>query len=72
MNYEKKVLAVYVFMIKCIREMISCHRISSFLFIEALGTTWTKHYCWYKKENKELHILPYNQVTGKLVCSEYM
>ena len=33
---------------------------------KALGTTWTKHYCWYKKENKELHILPYNQVTGKL------
>ncbi|XP_052076666.1 rho GTPase-activating protein 26-like isoform X2 [Mytilus californianus] len=33
---------------------------------EALGTTWIKHYCWYKKENKELHILPYNQVTGKL------
>ncbi|CAC5371122.1 ARHGAP26 [Mytilus coruscus] len=33
---------------------------------KALGTTWIKHYCWYKKENKELHILPYNQVTGKL------
>ncbi|KAK3100253.1 hypothetical protein FSP39_016959 [Pinctada imbricata] len=33
---------------------------------KALSTTWTKHYCWYKKEGKEFHMMPYNQVTGKL------
>nr|XP_034301151.1 rho GTPase-activating protein 26 isoform X6 [Crassostrea gigas] len=33
---------------------------------KVMGTTWTKHYCWYKKEGKVFHMMPYNQVTGKL------
>ncbi|KAL5012484.1 hypothetical protein ScPMuIL_011035 [Solemya velum] len=37
---------------------------------KALGTTWTKHYCFYKKEHREFFITPYNQVTGKLPSPE--
>lgn len=37
------------------------------IIAEVMGTTWTKHYCWYKKEGKVFHMMPYNQVTGKLV-----
>ncbi|XP_078324308.1 rho GTPase-activating protein 26-like isoform X2 [Crassostrea virginica] len=33
---------------------------------KVMGTTWTKHYCWYKKDGKIFHMMPYNQVTGKL------
>ncbi|XP_061164697.1 rho GTPase-activating protein 26-like isoform X4 [Saccostrea echinata] len=33
---------------------------------KVMGTTWTKYYCWYKKEGKIFHMMPYNQVTGKL------
>ncbi|XP_060063535.1 rho GTPase-activating protein 26-like isoform X1 [Ylistrum balloti] len=36
---------------------------------KALGVSWIKHYCWYKKENKEFHMMPYNQVAGKLIQS---
>ena len=36
-----------------------------FLFTEALGTTSTKYYCQYMKENKILKMIPYNQVTSK-------
>ncbi|XP_021366144.1 rho GTPase-activating protein 26-like isoform X3 [Mizuhopecten yessoensis] len=36
---------------------------------KALGVSWNKHYCWYKKENKEFHMMPYNQVAGKLIQS---
>ncbi|BFZ24097.1 hypothetical protein BsWGS_27136 [Bradybaena similaris] len=33
---------------------------------KALGTTWTKYYCHYKKETKEFYMIFYNQVGGKL------
>ncbi|XP_056010534.1 rho GTPase-activating protein 26-like isoform X2 [Ostrea edulis] len=33
---------------------------------KVMGATWTKHYCWYKKDGKKFHMMPYNQVTGKL------
>lgn len=36
-------------------------------FIEAFGTTWTKHYCTYQKDKKEFIMIPYNQLTGKFV-----
>ena len=36
-------------------------------FLEALGTTWTKYYCQYKKETKEFFMILYNQIGGKLV-----
>ena len=32
---------------------------------EALGTTWTKYYAQYQKENRILTMIPYNQVAGK-------
>lgn len=40
-----------------------------FLFSEALigTTTWTKHYCMYRRETKEFVMIPYNQMTGKFV-----
>ncbi|KAK7602050.1 hypothetical protein V9T40_009491 [Parthenolecanium corni] len=28
-------------------------------------TTWTKHYCMYRRETKEFVMIPYNQMTGK-------
>lgn len=34
-------------------------------FTEALGTTWSKYYCQYQKENHILTMIPYNQTTGK-------
>ncbi|XP_070197766.1 rho GTPase-activating protein 26-like isoform X1 [Littorina saxatilis] len=33
---------------------------------KALGTTWTKFYCQYKKETKEFYMILYNQTGGKL------
>lgn len=32
---------------------------------KALGTTWTKHYCQYIKENRNFVMMPYSQTTGK-------
>lgn len=39
---------------------------------KALGTTWTKHYCQYKKENKSFSMTPYTQTgnAGKTVNQE--
>ncbi|XP_071088497.1 rho GTPase-activating protein 26-like isoform X8 [Haliotis cracherodii] len=33
---------------------------------KALGTTWTKFYCQYKKETKEFYMILYNQMGGKM------
>ncbi|KAK7503806.1 hypothetical protein BaRGS_00004929 [Batillaria attramentaria] len=33
---------------------------------KALGTTWTKYYCQYKKETKEFYMILYNQIGGKV------
>ncbi|XP_074649677.1 rho GTPase-activating protein 26-like [Tubulanus polymorphus] len=33
---------------------------------KALGTTWTKVFCQYQKENKQFTIIPYTQTAGKL------
>ncbi|XP_067663631.1 rho GTPase-activating protein 26-like isoform X2 [Haliotis asinina] len=33
---------------------------------KALGTTWTKYYCQYKKETKEFYMILYNQMGGKM------
>ncbi|XP_073252515.1 rho GTPase-activating protein 26-like [Porites lutea] len=32
----------------------------------SLGTTWSKHYCMYTKENKILTMIPYTQTQGRL------
>ncbi|XP_031560087.1 rho GTPase-activating protein 10-like [Actinia tenebrosa] len=32
-----------------------------------LGYTWTKHYCYYTKENKILTMIPYVQTQGRMV-----
>ncbi|XP_015777163.1 PREDICTED: rho GTPase-activating protein 10-like [Acropora digitifera] len=32
-----------------------------------LGTTWTKHYCQYTKENKILTMIPYTQTQGRML-----
>ncbi|XP_041357264.1 rho GTPase-activating protein 26-like isoform X2 [Gigantopelta aegis] len=37
---------------------------------KALGTTWTKYYCQYKKETKEFFMILYNQMGGKLNIPE--
>ncbi|XP_074619725.1 rho GTPase-activating protein 26-like isoform X2 [Acropora palmata] len=34
-----------------------------------LGTTWTKHYCMYTKENKILTMIPYTQTQGRMNAS---
>ncbi|GFQ93822.1 rho GTPase-activating protein 26 [Trichonephila clavata] len=36
---------------------------------KALGTTWTKHFCQYQKENHKFTMIPYSQTTGKVVTS---
>lgn len=38
-----------------------------FTFLEAFGTTWSKHYCNYDKDTKIFSMLPYNQLTTKTV-----
>ncbi|XP_042891555.1 rho GTPase-activating protein 26-like isoform X21 [Penaeus japonicus] len=38
-----------------------------FLMIQkAFGTTWTKHYCLYQKENRVFTMIPYNQIQHKI------
>lgn len=37
---------------------------------KALGTTWTKHFCQYQKENHKFTMIPYSQTTGKVALSE--
>ncbi|XP_055945434.1 rho GTPase-activating protein 26-like isoform X2 [Argiope bruennichi] len=37
---------------------------------KALGTTWTKHFCQYQKENRKFTMIPYSQTTGKVALSE--
>ncbi|XP_050417323.1 rho GTPase-activating protein 26 isoform X4 [Patella vulgata] len=39
---------------------------------KALGTTWTKYYCQYKKDNKEFFMILYNQLGGKMSVPEKM
>uniref|UniRef100_A0A8D9DSX2 Rho GTPase-activating protein 10 n=1 Tax=Cacopsylla melanoneura TaxID=428564 RepID=A0A8D9DSX2_9HEMI len=39
---------------------------------KAFGTTWTKHYCMYQRDNKEFIMIPYNQMTGKFNTTEKM
>ena len=41
------------------------------VFSEALGTTWTKFYCQYKKETKEFYMILYNQIGGKVVSVQF-
>jgi len=31
-------------------------------------TTWTKHYCIYRRETKEFEMITFNQMIGKFVC----
>ncbi|GLV37152.1 GTPase regulator associated with FAK [Carabus blaptoides fortunei] len=48
-----------------------CKR-EGYLFLQekkAFGTTWIKYYCTYDKNNKEFTMLPYNQLTSKMVPS---
>ncbi|XP_069957001.1 rho GTPase-activating protein 26 isoform X8 [Cherax quadricarinatus] len=33
---------------------------------KAFGTTWTKHYCLYQKENRVFTMIPYNQIQHKI------
>ncbi|CAG0916958.1 unnamed protein product [Notodromas monacha] len=37
---------------------------------KAFGTTWTKHYCMYRKENRLFTMIPYTQITGKITTTE--
>jgi len=53
-----------VFNLYCTVQMLSVNVMS---FTEAFGTTWTKHYCIYRKDTKEFKMIPYNQMTGKFV-----
>ncbi|ESO83842.1 hypothetical protein LOTGIDRAFT_179683 [Lottia gigantea] len=39
---------------------------------KALGTTWTKYYCQYKKDTKEFVMILYNQLGGKVSPPEKM
>lgn len=38
-----------------------------YFMLGGLGTTWTKHYCMYTKENKILTMIPYTQTQGRMV-----
>lgn len=38
------------------------------VFLDALSTTtWTKHYCIYRRETKEFEMITFNQMIGKFV-----
>ncbi|KAG8197864.1 hypothetical protein JTE90_024263 [Oedothorax gibbosus] len=37
---------------------------------KALGTTWTKHFCQYQKDNHKFTMIPYTQTTGKIAVPE--
>ncbi|XP_050736291.1 rho GTPase-activating protein 26-like isoform X5 [Eriocheir sinensis] len=37
---------------------------------KAFGTTWTKHYCQYQKENRIFTMIPYNQTQCKITSTE--
>ncbi|KAK8727468.1 hypothetical protein OTU49_009570 [Cherax quadricarinatus] len=37
---------------------------------KAFGTTWTKHYCLYQKENRVFTMIPYNQIQHKITSTE--
>ncbi|XP_078046415.1 GTPase regulator associated with FAK isoform X1 [Augochlora pura] len=37
---------------------------------KAFGTTWTKQYCTYQKDEKQFTMIPYNQLTGKFSSKE--
>ncbi|XP_069996684.1 rho GTPase-activating protein 26 isoform X7 [Penaeus vannamei] len=39
---------------------------------KAFGTTWTKHYCLYQKENRVFTMIPYNQIQHKITSTETM
>ena len=39
---------------------------------EAFGTTWSKHYCQYTKENRIFTMIPYTQTIGKIVSFYFM
>lgn len=75
----QKMIYITLFFKKCILISLSTYKPINtkkyltmiydkfWIIAEVMGTTWTKHYCWYKKEGKVFHMMPYNQVTGKLV-----
>ena len=39
---------------------------------EAFGTTWSKHYCQFSKENRIFTMIPYTQTAGKIVIYFYL
>jgi len=46
---------------------------SGYLFLmekKALGTTWSKCYCHYRREGRVFCMIPYNQTTAKIVSNE--
>lgn len=41
------------------------------MIAEAFGTTWSKHYCQYAKDQRLFTMIPYTQTVGKIVsCSK--
>ena len=51
---------------------LSFFLILKYLFTEAFGTTWSKHYCQYTKENRIFTMIPYTQTVGKIVWSNIL
>ena len=39
---------------------------------EAFGTTWSKHYCQFTKDNRIFTMIPYTQTAGKIVIGLYV
>ncbi|XP_046636547.1 rho GTPase-activating protein 26-like isoform X2 [Daphnia pulicaria] len=39
---------------------------------KAFGTTWSKHYCQYTKENRIFTMIPYTQTIGKITTTDTM
>jgi len=39
---------------------------------KAFGTTWSKHYCQYTKENRIFTMIPYTQTAGKMTTTDTM
>lgn len=72
-----KAICIYSKKVSHLIKLIQIEKISDgsnhFVLAEALigTTTWTKHYCMYRRETKEFVMIPYNQMTGKFVSYCY-
>ena len=57
---------------KLLMEWYICMIVFLLFSTEAFGTTWSKHYCQYTKENRIFTMIPYTQTIGKIVSCLFL